>query len=299
MGLGFSPALVGAGFIIGINVAISILIGVGIGWVIGVPVISLIKGMPEAMTHADAAHQLWSEHVRYLGVGAMLVGGVWTLLRLLAPMAKGLQSAFASVRLARTQGYDSIPRTERDMPIHYVLVVALMCCVPLYYLFYHFVGEQGLSFTTNLLITLSVFAVIYTFFAGFIFTSLCGYFAGLVGSTNNPVSAMSLAALIIVSLLMVGLFSNGIEFTALHSDTMGMVAIAIIIGTIIASASAIGSDTIQDLKTGHLVGATPWKQQVMLILGASVSAMVIPPILQLLFEAYGIGGVFPREGMDP
>lgn len=298
-GTGFEPALLAAGYIIGISVAMSTFAGVLVGWIVGIPVLSYLHGFDLAQDATTIAMSVWKNDIRYLGVGTMLVGGIWTLITLIKPIIKGLKSSIASVTTMRTGGYQSLPHTERDIPIHYVGIALLVLLIPLGALFYHFMGYVGLQLTPGAQISVLTFAILFSLLGGFIFASICGYFAGLVGGSNSPVSGMAMSALLLSSLMLLGLFTLLQVPFSTAAEKMTAAAFIVFLTTAILSAAAITNDTIQDLKAGQIVGATPWKQQVMLIIGTLVSAIVVPPILELLFNAYGIGAVFPRPGMDP
>ena len=253
-----------------------------------------------AITDANTlASSIWKNDIRYIGVGTMLVGGIWTIITLLKPIKTGIKSSFASVRIIRHQGYQTLPRIERDMPIHYVILALIILLIPLGSLLYHFINTVNLPATTNLKIVLVCGSTLFVLLAGFMFASLCGYFAGLVGSSNNPISGMAMSALLIAALLLFGAFALANTSISTDAAKLAAAALVVFITTAILTAAAITNDTIQDLKAGQIVGATPWKQQVMLIIGTLIAAVVIPPILELLFNAYGIGSIFPRPGMDP
>lgn len=298
-GLGFAPALIGAGYIIGINVCLSILLGVFLGWIVGVPVLTYIYGIGANQDVIGVAMQMWSQHIRYIGLGAMMVGGIWAVFSLLKPIAKGIHASVQSVLDARRNGNAHIPRTERDLSIITVFWLTLLALCPIYFLVNHFAAAPGLQLSNTMVHVLSWTAVILIMTLGFALASVCGYFAGLVGSSANPLSSLALISLIVVSFIVV-LFIQG-EVNVSANDLLGIAAaaVAIIITAIIACAACICNDTIQDLKAGQMVGATPWKQQLMLILGVFVAALCIPLILQLLFDAYGLAGVMPHPGMDP
>ncbi|CAM4414822.1 MAG: hypothetical protein LEGION0398_MBIBDBAK_01262 [Legionellaceae bacterium] len=296
--LGFSPALIAAGYIIGIQVGISILFGIIIGWWIGIPYLSFHD---QNMT-LDAATQgitIWKDHIRYIGVGTMIVGGLWTLINLIKPIIEGIHSSFASLQNMRVGGMQAIPRTERDIPINYMFWSILILIIPLALFFWFYASPLGLSLGHSLTISLTIAGTLFAIFAGFIFASICGYFTGLVGSTNNPLSALTLGALMLSSTLILIIIGSHYQFHLPVSHAMKAASFALIISAVVACAAAITNDTIQDLKAGEMVGATPWKQQVMLIVGVVVAALIIPLVLKLLFNAYGISGVFPRPGMDP
>lgn len=298
-GLGFNPALIAAGYIVGINCALSILLGVISGWIIGVPLLTHHFGITTPGDPNSTAMDMWHQHIRYMGVGTMLIGGFWTLIKLIKPIIEGIRSSFNSVRLIEAGSVIEIPRTERDLPINYVIWCCILIAIPLAFLFAHFSTPSQLAITPALRIGVIVAMILFTIFAGFMFASICGYFTGLVGSTNNPLSGMTLSALLLMSLMLMTMLGRQLTFGTGSASVLSAAALAIIGSTIVASAAAITNDTIQDLKAGHMVGATPWKQQAMLVLGVIVAALVIPPILELLFNAYGISGVFPHPGMDP
>ncbi len=296
-GLGLSPALIAAGYIVGINVALSLLVGIFIGWLAGVPVLSWIYGIPDAESANQMAMIIWRDHIRYMGVGTMLVGGLWTLCTLFKPVISSMAASITSLRDIRLGKKAESLRTERDIPIHYVFIGAAILLVPIFFLISYAIIPSEFDISNNLRFFLSGFSTLYILFGGFVFCSIMAYFAGLIGSTNSPVSGLLVSALLVLCLIFMAFFS----FTGITENAKEMIGTVVAIGSlvVIGAALSISNDTMQDLKVGQIVGATPWKQQVMLILGVVVSAFVIPPILQLLYNAYGIGGVFPRPGMNP
>lgn len=297
-GLGLSPALIAAGYIVGVNVALSLLVGIVIGWLAGVPAITWIYGMPLAETADQMANIIWRDHIRYMGVGTMLVGGLWTLCTLFKPVVQSMTASFTSLREIRLGNKEADIRTERDIPINYVLIAGLLLLIPIFLLIAYAIIPAEMNVTTAFRFFISGFSTLYIVIGGFIFCSIMAYFAGLIGSTNSPVSGLLVSALLLICLIFMVFFSFQTEWTAQMKETIGSV-VAIGSMVVIGAALSISNDTMQDLKVGQIVGATPWKQQVMLIAGVVVSAFVIPPILQLLYNAYGIGGVFPRPNMNP
>jgi len=295
--VGFDPALMAAGFIVGPSVAISTLTGVLLGWVLGVPLLTSHYGI-SGTDAAATAMNMWHSHIRYIGVGTMLTGGFWTLITLIKPIIEGLRTSFGSVAAAKLQGNENVPRTERDIPINYAVWATLLLCVPLAFLLYQYTSNPILHFSATFQAVTITIGILYTIFAGFLFCALGGYFAGLFGSTNSPTSALSIATLLLMALILLGLWGTHIHFAPGAPQTVATIALAIVI-TSVLGAGSITNETIQDLKAGQMVGATPWKQQVMLIIGVIVSALLVPWVLQLLYQAYGIGGVFPHPGMDP
>lgn len=298
-GLGLSPALIAAGYIVGVNVALSLLVGIFIGWIIGVPLLGLHYGLPDAESATQIAALIWRAHIRYMGVGTMLIGGLWTLCTLFKPVVNSMTASFTSLKQIRLGQKPESLRTERDIPIHYVFIGTALLLIPIFLLISCWIIPKDIGITANFRYFISAFSTLYILFGGFVFCSIMAYFAGLIGSTNSPVSGLLVSALLVLCLMLMVFFNlqGGFESEAAKEMIGSVVAIGSMV--VIGAALSISNDTMQDLKVGQIVGATPWKQQVMLILGVIVSAFVIPPILQLLYNAYGIGGVFPRPGMNP
>jgi len=296
-GLGLSPALIAAGYIVGVNVALSLLVGIFIGWLAGVPVLSHLYGVSAVDSANDIASAIWSSHIRYMGVGTMLIGGLWTLCTLFKPVITSMVMSVQSLREIRLGKKVENIRTEKDIPIHYVFIGAFLLLIPIFLLIACTIMPHSLGISDSFRYFISGFSTLYILIGGFIFCSIMAYFAGLIGSTNSPVSGLLVSALLVICLIFMVFFS----FTNWSQETKETIGTIVAIGSmvIIGAALSISNDTMQDLKVGEIVGATPWKQQVMLILGVVVSSFVIPPILELLYNAYGIGGVFPHPGMDP
>lgn len=297
-GLGLSPALIAAGYIVGLNVALSLLVGIFIGWIAGVPILTYVYGMPAADTANQMAMIIWKSHIRYIGVGTMLVGGLWTLCTLIKPVITSMATSFATIKQIRLGNHIQSIRTEKDIPIHYVFLSAFLLLIPIFVFISQTIIPSDFAMSTGFRYFLAGFGTLYILLAGFVFCSISAFFAGLIGSTNSPGSGLMVSALLILCLCLLGFFSFQVNWTPEIKSTVGSI-VAIGSMVIIAAALSISNDTMQDLKVGQIVGATPWKQQLMLVLGVIVSAFVIPPILQLLYNAYGIGGVFPRPNMDP
>lgn len=298
LALGFNPALLAAGYIVGIQVALAILLGAIICWLVAIPLLTT-HYVGNLTVMADIAMKIWQEQVRYIGVGVMLGSGFWTLLTLAKPLAVSLKASFVSMKQAEKMNLKIIPNTERDIPINYVLLATLLLMIPVFFIVGHYVSQQHLGITNHYYWFVITMMTLFVLIAGFVFSSLCGYFSGLVGATNSPISSLALGAIMSASLLALVLLENytGLKLNAEQSAAAAVMVIATC--AIVACAAAISNDNIQDLKAGQLVGATPWKQQLMLILGVLVAATVVPLVLRLLFQAYGIGDVFPRPGMDP
>jgi len=274
-GTNLSPALLGVGYIVGLNIGIVVFAGGVIGWNIAIPVYSawFLDGnaaLAASLAGAgaeDAAYAIWSAEVRYLGVGAMLIGGVWTLISLRNSLFSGIRSGLA---VAKSGAVESLAATERDIPMKLIGIGLVLFTVPLFALYHAIVGQWHASVPMTLIML--VF--------GFLFVSVSAYMAGLVGSSNNPVSGITIATILFAALVLSALLGR-------DSD-IGPVA-TILIGAVVCCAACIGGDNLQDLKCGQIVGATPWKQQLMLAIGAVSSALVMAPVLNLLLKAYGIG----------
>lgn len=222
----------------------------------------------------------------------MLAAGLWTLLNLLQPfylsLRLSLQGLFRPSKLP-------LSPTEQDIPLNYLLAGLGLVIVSIYFLFNYLLPIHSLMFTLPQLFIIG--AVLYVLVIGFVFAALCGYFSGLVGVTASPGSAIVISGLLFMALILrLLLFFKGHEL--LSSQLLNAAAVTIIIGAVVAGAACIANDNIQDLKVGHLIGAAPWQQQIMLILGVLVAALVIPTVMQLLFNVYGLTTVLPHAGMD-
>lgn len=306
VGIGFSPTMIGAGYLIGFNIASSILVGALLNWFLGIPVASYLQ-LP-AMTSAinDPANttmlvsSLWSELNRYVAIGAMLVAGVWTLSPLAKLFAVSLFTSLQAIRQRKNANSIALDilRTERDIPMGYVLLSLIALIISLFVFFYFYLPVFSLGLSQYSAIITQLCAVIYVVVVGFIISTICAYFSGLVGMSAAPGSAVIIAGMLLAAILLFTLleFLQGAHLS--HEHVLAAEAITIIVGAVITGSAAISLDNIQDLKVGHILGATPWRQQVMLILGVIVSAAIIPPTMQLLFNVYGIAGVMPHAGMD-
>jgi putative OPT family oligopeptide transporter len=280
-GLGFSLslALVGAGHLIGLSVGLAILAGLFVAWGIATPLLTAMH--PIAGPAADVAISVWAHQVRFVGAGAIGVAAIWTLARLAKPVWGGVASAIiASRHLAR--GESGLPRTERDIPIAIVAIVSGLCLIPLAILLAIFLSGSALA---SQAVPLAIGAIAYIVVAGFLVAAACGYMAGLIGSSNSPVSGLAILAVIGASLLLLAL---GNHSTAAAGSAL--VAYALFVTAVLVCVATIANDNLQDLKTGQLVDATPWRQQTALIFGVAMGALVIPPILDLLNHAYGFAG---------
>lgn len=291
--LGFEPATLAAGYIIGIEVGMSLLTGIVIGWLVILPCFFLVLGVPDSGTAYDMVMDMWSTHLRFVGVGVMFVGGIWTLIRLTKPVIDGLRYSGASSRKTINLKKEStVLRTEQDISMRWVVsgVIffgALALCLVAYFLQSEQVAAGSLLYFSVLFLTVLIILAM-----GFVLSTVCGYFTGLIGSSNNPLSGILIIAVILVGVVFICLFGHQLEMYKKE-----VTAFLVLVVSVIATSASISNENIQDLKAGQMIGATPWKQQLILMLGVVVSAFILAPILELLFQAYGMGGVFPHEGM--
>jgi putative OPT family oligopeptide transporter len=281
-----SFALFGVGHLVGLWVGVAMGVGALIGWVWGVPHFSALAPDVSGVTDANmAAFALttWSHKVRYVGAGAIGVSAIWTLGKLVRPVAAGLRTAIMASRARSAGNAALLPRTEQDIPIGVVGVISILCILPAGVLLAQFARASGL---TEHLGWLVVSGVIYIAIMSFLLSAVCGYMAGLIGSSNSPLSGLGILAVIGYGLLaLLGL--KGIDIA---HDGAALVAYALIVTAVVFANAAIANNNLQDLKTGQLVDATPWKQQVALVVGVVAGAAIIPPILDILNQAYGFVG---------
>jgi putative OPT family oligopeptide transporter len=297
LSLGFNPALIGAGYIVGIQAGMAMLLGTFLGWVCGVPMLSWIYGIPVVSGHENMVMSLWSHYIRYIGVGTMLVAGIWTIFTLIKPMVKGMRLAMSAMHDLRKQG-GVIPRTETDMRMSYVLWGLGLCLLALLFLVVFLLQGMGLTLSPGLIWSIALVSVAYVIALGFISSLLAGYLVGLIGSSNTPISGLLIINVLFLSLILIPLFGLQVDLSVvIHQKSV--LAIIIFVLCVVGFATVITNENIQDLKAGQMVGATPWKQQVMMLVGVFAASLVIAPVLELLFKAYGMGGVFPHPGMDP
>ncbi|OZI74205.1 OPT family oligopeptide transporter [Bordetella genomosp. 12] len=293
--MGFSLALLGAGYLIGIVAGLAMLTGLLIAWGVAVPVLTWHAVPAAGQSLADFGTHIWSSQVRFIGAGVIGVGAVWTLALLFLPMMRGMAAMFGSLTAGgRTRG--EVPRTERDLPGGWIALLTLALVAVLVGVFAYFLGQAPAA--QGRLWSLVTYAVLFAFVFGFLVAAACGYMAGLVGSSTSPISGVGIVAIVLVSLLMVALHKED-GLLATPEGLRLATALAIFTTAAVIAVASIANDNLQDLKTGWLVGATPWRQQVALLIGCLVGAAVISPVLDLLYNAYGFTGALPRPDMDP
>lgn len=278
VGTNLSPALLGVGYIVGLNIATLVFVGGAISWYVAIPLYSALylAGDPAlSVQFADGASaetlafSIWNAKVRYLGVGAMLIGGLWALFSMRSSLLSGVKSGLDQYS-GGEDGVVAIDHRDQDVPMKFVLIGIAFFVIPIFFLYQSIVQHFGISLTMTIIMII----------AGFLFASVAGYMAGLVGSSNNPISGITIATILFASLTLFGMMG---------ADASNGPAAAIMIGAVVCCAAAIAGDNMQDLKAGYILGATPWKQQLMQMVGVLSAALVIAPVLMLLLEAYGIG----------
>ena len=265
MGASLSPSLFSVGYIVGRNIGILAFTGGLISWAVAIPIYSYLYGF-EGENYFESANIIWNAKIRYLGVGAMVVGGIWSVIQLAKPLIESIQLSLKTLQ----ENSDNISLEERDLPINYVFIAILAMLVPISLTYFGIIGSWSSA------VILSFVMLIF----GFLFSAVAAYMAGVVGSSNNPISGVTIATILFSSLLIISFFDI---------DSSKGAAAAILIGAVVCCAAAIGGDNLQDLKTGNIVGATPWKQQLMQLVGVVSAALTLGIVLTLLHEAYGIG----------
>ena len=284
---GLSFALFAIGHLVGLWVGIAMLVGAAIGWAWAVPYFTHLHWVSgEAATVAQAG---WSNYVRFIGAGAIGVAAVWTLAKLMKPLVSGLAGAMRASRARKSGTLDELPRTEHDMPISLVGAISLLCLIPIGYLLWHFAVNNGLGGATW---TLVIGGVAFVVVLSFVVSAVTGYMAGLIGSSNSPLSGIGILVVVIVALLLV----VGVKPFLPAGADKALVGFSLFLTSIVFAVASIANNNLQDLKTGQLVDATPSMQQWALVIGVLVGAVVIPPVMDLLQHTYGFLGA---PGADP
>lgn len=287
--MGYSLALLGAGYLVGLAGAIALFVGMFLAWGVFTPYLSSFEfdGVKNA---SELASSVWAAKVRLIGTGAIAIAALWTLIELLKPVIEGIKEIVKNVKITNQEKNE---RTNIDLSLKSIFILFIIMTIGLFITFYSFVSDANLNNYYQIL-----FAFAGTFIAvliGFFVAAACGYMAGLVGSSSSPISGIGLIGIIVSSLIILLLGANLFDDPMLSKFA---IALAIFTTSVIVATAAISNDNLQDLKTGYLVGATPWKQQVALLIGCVFGALAIVPVLNLLYQAYGFVGAMPREGMD-
>ena len=276
-----SLALVGVGHLVGLSVGIAMFIGMLIAWAGLMPFLTAAQAGAAGIPVDDLVGNVFGTEVRFIGAGTIGIAAIWTLLRILGPVLAGIRSSLAASR-ARGKG-ELVELTERDLPVSIVGGTILLSLIPIAVLLYLF--AQGGPIAADP-VPVIVASVAYVLIVGAVIAAVTGYMAGLIGASNSPVSGVGILAVIISALMLAAFFGRNMS----ENDTAALVAYALFTTAIVFSVATISNDNLQDLKTGQLVGATPWKQQLALVLGVAFGSLIIPPVLDLLNQAFGFAG---------
>lgn len=291
--MGFSLALLGAGYLIGIVGGIAMLIGVILTWGVAVPYFTMSEDIAADASLIDSAMTVWKTKVRYIGVGTIGIAAIWTLLILMKPMIEGMVHSFRMLKGGQEASEHRIDIDLSPKTMIYILIATVALIV---ISLHHFIAAAPIS--PELSILLVVVCTFLAVFIGFFVAAASGYMAGLVGSSSSPISGIGIISVIVISLVLVSIGNASGLFETVDGQKF-LTALTLFTASIVIITACISNDNLQDLKTGLLVEATPWRQQVALIIGCFVGALVIAPVLEILYHAYGFSGALPRPDMDP
>src|SRR6185295_10419625 len=274
--IAFSLALVGAGHLVGLSVGMAMLTGLIIAWAIAVPILTSMQPPAEGIALGAHTIAIWRTQVRFIGAGAIAIAAIYTLARLAKPVVGGLVSTLAASRSKETQD-----DRDRDLSPPWILVLTAGCLIVAGYLAFTFARSTVLAPSA---LTLTIIAVPFVLIGGFLIAGICGYMAGLIGASNSPISGVGILSIVLCASVLVFAVSPTTE------TRPALVAFALFVTAIVFACATISNDNLQDLKTGQLVGASPMRQQIALIVGVAAGAVVIPFVLNLLARAYGFAG---------
>ncbi|HHF6993141.1 TPA: OPT family oligopeptide transporter [Haemophilus influenzae] len=291
--MGFSLALLGAGYLIGIVGGIAMLIGVILTWGVAVPYFTMSEDIAADASLIDSAMTVWKTKVRYIGVGTIGIAAIWTLLILMKPMIEGMVHSFRMLKGGQEASEHRIDIDLSPKTMIYILIATVALIV---ISLHHFIAAAPIS--PELSILLVVVCTFLAVFIGFFVAAASGYMAGLVGSSSSPISGIGIISVIVISLVLVSIGNASGLFETVDGQKF-LTALTLFTASIVITTACISNDNLQDLKTGLLVEATPWRQQVALIIGCFVGALVIAPVLEILYHVYGFSGALPRPDMDP
>ncbi|MFW0794417.1 oligopeptide transporter, OPT family [Gordonia sp. CPCC 205515] len=279
-------SLIGVGHLVGVTVGIAMLVGLVLSYGILLP-IRTWNDLPGSGSIDDVVSSAFSNEVRFIGAGAIAVAAIWTLVKIIGPIVRGITEAMVSAR--KRKAGNKVDITEQDMPITLVGGVILALLIPIGFMLWDFAHNTVLHGSMGSVIAVSI---IFVFLIGLIVASVCGYMAGLIGSSNSPISGVGIIVVLAASVLI-----NITYGSSTSEEAAALVAYTLFTSAIVFGVATISNDNLQDLKTGQLVGATPWKQQVALVIGVAFGSLVIPPVLQLMQTAFGFVGA-PGAGED-
>ena len=279
----FSLALIGVGHLVGLAVGAAMFVGLLISWAYLVPhYTSLAGAIPAGTSLDDFIGDVFVHKVRFIGAGTIGIAAIWTLLRIIGPIIAGIRGALAANRERKAGRGEALPLTERDIPIGTVTLVILLSMIPIGLLLHAFASTPPIADSPTATILISI---VYILIAGVVIAAVCGYMAGLIGASNSPISGVGILSVLGIALILAALFPN-----AGGDMSKSLVAFALFVTAIVFGVATISNNNLQDLKTGQLVEATPWRQQVALVLGVIFGSVVIPPILDVLNTAFTFQG---------
>ncbi len=274
--IAWSLALVGAGHLVGLSVGMAMLTGLVIAWAIAVPILTSMQPAAEGVALAAHTTAIWRTQVRFIGAGAIAIAAIFTLAKLAKPVVGGLVSTLASSRA--TGERDDL---DRDLSPRWILILTVACLLITAWLSFTFAKSTVLASSA---LKLTLIAVPFVLLAGFLIAGVCGYMAGLIGASNSPISGVGILSIVMCA----SVFAFAVSPTT--ETRPALVALALFVTAIVFACATISNDNLQDLKTGQLVGASPMRQQIALIVGVIAGAAVIPFVLNLLASAYGFAG---------
>ena len=280
--IAFSLALVGAGHLVGLSVGLAMLTGLIIAWAIAVPILTSSQPAAEGVSLAAHTIGIWRTQVRFIGAGAIAIAAIYTLARLAKPVVGGLVSTLAASRATGERD-----DRDRDLPPVWILILTIACLLIAGWLAFTFARSTVLAESA---LTLTLIAVPFVLLGGFLIAGICGYMAGLIGASNSPISGVGILSIVLCASVLI------LAVSPTTATQPALVAFALFITAIVFACATISNDNLQDLKTGQLVGASPMRQQIALIVGVAAGAAVIPFVLNLLASAYGFAGA-PNIGV--
>jgi len=278
-----SMLLIGVGHLVGLTVGIAMFVGLLISWAYLVPhYTSLAGAIPAGTSVGDFVGDVFVHKVRFIGAGTIGIAAIWTLLKIMGPIIAGIRGALAANAERKAGRGEALPITERDLPIGIVTGTIVVLMIPIGLLLYAFASTNPIA--ANPGVTLAA-SIVYILIAGVVIAAVCGYMAGLIGASNSPISGVGILSVVGIALILAALFPH-----ATGDASKSLVAFALFVTAVVFGVATISNNNLQDLKTGELVAATPWRQQVALVLGVVFGAVVIPPVLDLLNTAFTFQG---------
>jgi len=274
--IAWSLALLGAGHLVGLSVGMAMLVGQLISWAIAVPILTSMQPAPAGVELGAHTFAIWRTQVRFIGAGTIAVAAIYTLARLAKPVVGGLVSTLAASRAAGVRD-----DRDRDLSPGWILALTVACLLVAAWLAFTFIRSTVLAPNVG---TLTAIAVPFVLIAGFLIAGVCGYMAGLIGASNSPISGVGILSIVLCASLL------ALAVSPTEETRPALVALALFVTSIVFACATISNDNLQDLKTGQLVGASPMRQQIALIVGVAAGAAVIPWVLNLLAKAYGFAG---------